>query len=236
VDKVWNSRVVATLGFAVMAARGIAALRDQIAALPAHPGAADAALVGYSALYALVLVSFVVFVARRPPSRRAATDSAAYASCAVALASLLFLRSPSGSSGAWHVVAGDLVTLLGGAISLASILALGTCFGILPEVRGLVTRGPYRLARHPLYLGEITAVVGLVVASRSAWNLGVLAVFCAAQAVRIRLEERALAGELPEYAAYAARTPRIVPGAALVRRAFGGGRVPLRGVGLPGSP
>ena len=42
-------------------------------------------------------------------------------------------------------------------------------------------------------------------------NLGVAAVFVGAQAVRMRLEELALAEEFPEYAGYAAETPRIVP-------------------------
>ena len=37
------------------------------------------------------------------------------------------------------------------------------------------------------------------------------AIFVGAQAIRMRLEELALVAEFPEYAAYAAATPRIVP-------------------------
>jgi protein-S-isoprenylcysteine O-methyltransferase Ste14 len=96
------------------------------------------------------------------------------------------------------------------------VLALGRCFGVLPEVRGLVTRGPYSVVRHPVYLGELGACAGLVLAAPTPWNVGVAAVFTAAQFVRMRLEERALGSEFPEYRSYAARTPRLVP--RLVRR------------------
>ena len=94
---------------------------------------------------------------------------------------------------------------------LASALALGTCFGVLPEVRGLVTRGPYRIVRHPIYLGELGAYAGLFVASPRLLNLIGGLFFVAGQATRMRLEERALRAEFPEYAAYAARTSRLLP-------------------------
>ena len=91
------------------------------------------------------------------------------------------------------------------------MLALGRCFGILPEARGLVTRGPYRFVRHPVYLGELGAVAGLSIGAPSLWNLLVLVAFYAAQAARMRLEEQALGREFPEYADYGAVTPRLVP-------------------------
>ena len=59
---------------------------------------------------------------------------------------------------------------------LVAALALGRCFGVLPEARGLVTHGPYRLVRHPLYLGELAAMGGLLVASPSPRNLALGAV------------------------------------------------------------
>jgi protein-S-isoprenylcysteine O-methyltransferase Ste14 len=94
---------------------------------------------------------------------------------------------------------------------LASVLALGRCFGVLPEARGLVTRGPYRVVRHPVYLGELGAAAGLVAGAPDRWNLAAMAAFVSAQFVRMRLEERALQREFPEYAAYAAGTPRLLP-------------------------
>jgi hypothetical protein len=89
---------------------------------------------------------------------------------------------------------------------------------VLPEARGLVTHGPYALVRHPLYLGEFGAMSGLLIASPSPRNLAAGAVFAIAQFTRMGFEERALTREFPEYADYAARTPRVVPSPARVLR------------------
>jgi protein-S-isoprenylcysteine O-methyltransferase Ste14 len=50
-----------------------------------------------------------------------------------------------------------------------------------------------------------------VLGAPSAWNLTAAVVLLGAQLVRMRLEERALETEFPEYAAYAAHTPRLIP-------------------------
>lgn len=90
--------------------------------------------------------------------------------------------------------------------------ALGTCFGVPPEVHGLVMRGPYRFVRHPVYVGEILAFAGFVLASQRLLNIIPLIVFVVAQNVRLRMEEAVLTAEFPdEYGAFAARTPRLIP-------------------------
>jgi protein-S-isoprenylcysteine O-methyltransferase Ste14 len=158
-----------------------------------------------------VVVTFAVFVLLRPASRRPSREPLAFVACFTALAAVVVLRRPSEATSAGLVLAGDVVATLAFCWVLWSALALGRCFGVLPEVRGLVTAGPYRLVRHPVYLGELTAAAGLTLAAPTSWNAGVLAAFVIAQAVRMRLEERALADAFPEYRAYAARTPRLVP-------------------------
>lgn len=180
-------------------------------ALLAEPTLRSWAVVGYSVLKVGVVAAFSVFVLVREPSRRPSRDPVAFAACATAIGAVGALQSPSASAATSLVLVGELVTLGSCAWLLVSVLALGRCFGILPEVRGLVTRGPYRLVRHPVYLGEFGACAGLVLASPSRWNLGAAAAFAAAQATRIRLEERALLAEIPEYADYAAQTPRLLP-------------------------
>jgi protein-S-isoprenylcysteine O-methyltransferase Ste14 len=145
------------------------------------------ALVGYWTLKTAVIAAFTFFIAVRPESRRPSRDPVAFVACAAALALLVVLRQPSGSSMA-IVLAGNLVALGSYVWLLASVLALGRCFGILPEARGLVTRGPYRFVRHPVYLGELGAVLGFVISAPTYWNIGVLVAFYVAQAVRMRLE------------------------------------------------
>jgi protein-S-isoprenylcysteine O-methyltransferase Ste14/Flp pilus assembly pilin Flp len=172
---------------------------------------------GYSVLKLTVAAAFTIFVLTRAPARRRAREPIAYLACAAAILPAV-LQTPSESATAAVVVAGEVVALLGVAWMLVAALALGRCFGVLPEARGLVTHGPYRFVRHPLYLGEFTAMAGLLIASPSARNLGAGAVFAGAQLLRMRLEERALTREFPEYAAYASRTPRVIPSPRLVAR------------------
>ena len=165
----------------------------------------------YAALKLGIVLAFSVFVFTRDPARRPSRDPLAFAACAAAVGAVVLLRRPGASADTFLVLSGELIAVASCAWLLVSVLALGRCFGVLPEVRGLVTDGPYRFVRHPVYLGELGACAGLVVAAPSLWNFGVAAVFAGAQAIRMRLEELALAAEFPAYAAYAAETPRIVP-------------------------
>ena len=158
-----------------------------------------------------VVGAFALFMFLRPRSRKPSRDPIAWIACAAAIGAAMFMAQPADSATLWAVIVGELVVIAGVAFSLYSISFLGRCFGVLPEVRGLVTGGPYQAIRHPLYLGEITAYAGFVIASQRLLNVGLLVVFFAAQSVRMRLEEAALLEEFPdEYGEYAARTPRLI--------------------------
>ena len=172
---------------------------------------------GYASLRTAVVLAFTLFVFTRGPSRRPVRDPIAVAACAAAVLGIVLLQPPPADAGTALVVAGDLVALAGCVWLLVAAMTLGRCFGVLPEARGLVTRGPYRLVRHPLYLGELVACAGLVLAAPTPWNLGVALVFAGAQAVRMRLEEDELTVQFPEYSSYAAETPRLLPRLALRR-------------------
>jgi protein-S-isoprenylcysteine O-methyltransferase Ste14 len=205
------SRAIVTALFVLFTVATGQATADAVREAAYDVGVATAAVAGYWVLKLAIVAAFTVFIARRPRSRRPSRDPVAFAACAAAIFAVVQVEAPDKATDTTLLLAGNFLTLVSSAFVLVSVLALGRCFGVLPEVRGLVTRGPYRLVRHPVYLGEIGALAGWVVAAPTVGNVVGVTTVVFAQAVRMRLEERALTGEFPEYAEYAARTPRFVP-------------------------
>lgn len=100
---------------------------------------------------------------------------------------------------------------LGNALSVWGLISLRRSFSIMAEVRDLVSRGPYRFIRHPIYAGQILATTALWLMAPS-WASGLLLIaFIAAQLARSSIEEKKLASSLPEYARYRERTGAYVP-------------------------
>ena len=86
---------------------------------------------------------------------------------------------------------------------------LGSSFAIAPAARRLISSGPYRYLRHPMYAGELFSLVGFCVGSPLVWNWIVLLVFTASIGYRISQEERLL----KRYAVYAHFVKwRLMPG------------------------
>lgn len=76
-----------------------------------------------------------------------------------------------------------------------------------------VTEGPYRLVRHPGYLGMTISFLGAVLILDSWYGLICLALYLILILLRTRLEDRTLLQELPGYAEYVLQTRfRLVPG------------------------
>lgn len=77
----------------------------------------------------------------------------------------------------------------------------------------VVTSGPYRYVRHPMYLGMICYDLSLPLLLGSWWGLFVSSVMIIVVVARTVLEDEALQAELPGYAVYAGETPyRLLPG------------------------
>ena len=104
------------------------------------------------------------------------------------------------------------LVIVGTAWSLWSLSALGTNLSIFAQTRALADTGPYRWVRHPLYVGEIVAMAGLVVRSEMGAAVGAWLLLIGLQAFRAMHEERLLEATLPGYLDYQSRTARLVPG------------------------
>ena len=74
-----------------------------------------------------------------------------------------------------------------------------------------MTRGPYAIVRHPLYVTEEIAMIGMVLLCLSPAAIVIAGVQWLFQLRRMTHEERVLSEVFPEYSDYAASTARIIP-------------------------
>lgn len=135
---------------------------------------------------------------------------------------LLGLVALAGAAGpAWGGVAGVMTTAVGiallgagGVLALRGILDLRSALTPLPHPRDgaeLVDTGAYRLVRHPIYGGIVVGALGygLVTASPPA----IAGAFLVLGFFRLKSgrEEAWLEARYRDYAAYRARTRRMIP-------------------------
>lgn len=103
------------------------------------------------------------------------------------------------------------------ALRWYAIIHLGRFFTVdvaIAEGHRIIDTGPYRVIRHPSYAGALLAYAGLGLLTGNAISLALFLVpIAAAYVYRIHVEEAALRQGVGEpYAAYSARTARLVPG------------------------
>lgn len=187
-------------------------------------GAASAAYFSYSFLHFYVeshrligIVFFtqqtlvaVAYLIRRPArvvSRRLDDWLLAFAGT---FAGVFF--SPDGAHPSWGIWSGTALQLAGAGIAVAGLLTLGRSFGFAAADRGVVTRGPYTIVRHPMYAAYLLLQSGYLLQSLSLRNAAVLLVGTMANAGRALAEERLLVNnrEYVQYRRVVRR--RVVPG------------------------
>ena len=135
---------------------------------------------------------------------------------------LIWVASPAFSFAEYPLhtapfLAGVVCVVIGLWLFYRSHADLGTNWSITLEVREehrLVTHGVYRGVRHPMYSALVLYAAGqaLVIPNWVAGPSNLLA-FAVLLALRIRAEERMMGERFgDEYAAYSARTKRLIPG------------------------
>lgn len=111
---------------------------------------------------------------------------------------------------------GVTLFVIGGALRLWPVYVLGPRFSGLVAIQTghrLETSGPYRVIRHPSYLGLLINSLGWALAFRSGVGVLLTALTLLPLVARIEAEEALLARHFgAAYAAYRARTARLLPG------------------------
>jgi protein-S-isoprenylcysteine O-methyltransferase Ste14 len=206
----WGQILGSTIMVALMAVV-VHATYGRITALLANPSAglldylAEAGTLCFAGLIGLLCVI------RLKPSRQAkgflpiaAALGGSFLLTLVNLAPLTALPGPLKSIA---------VTLLafGNVLSVYCLANLGRSFSILPQARKLVTSGPYGIVRHPLYVAEAIAALGVVLLHFNLLTALTGMLLLGLQMRRVIYEESVLRLAFPEYDAYAAQVPRFIP-------------------------
>jgi len=176
-----------------------------------------------AALRTAILLAWVAFwvywlVAAR--SAKAGTHRRSRLAPGVRIVVLAFIviRVFRGSGLAVHALAlqivGTALFVSGLAFAVWARLYLGRNWGMPMTQKDepeLVTSGPYRYVRHPIYTGILSAMVGTALATNLYWLIpfAISAVYFVHSA---RVEEQIMGATFPEtYPVYKARTKMLIP-------------------------
>ena len=164
-----------------------------------------------------VLLVFVLFVFRlRPLAKARGVGVRVVALAGTFLPTSLGLL-PRYEDSALLNLASFTCLAIGNALAIYGFTYLSHSSSIMAEARRLVTNGPYRIMRHPVYAFEEIAVIGYALnylwPSRvAAFALLILVSHAWCQLRRMRAEEDVLQAAFPEYGEYKQHTARLVPG------------------------
>ncbi len=170
--------------------------------------------VGWAAFWLYWLVAAFSMKRGRVPWSRELGIRVVMAVLVIALIHLGAFRGHWGNSDPWRAVFGLFFFALGLGLAIWARVHIGRNWGspmTLKDEPELVTSGPYRLVRHPIYSGILVAGFGTAVALSWQWLIAVAlaGVFFAYSAT---VEERNLTTQFPDtYPAYRRSSKMLVP-------------------------
>jgi len=154
----------------------------------------------------------VLFIIRLEPIKKAKGISPRVLAVAGTFAMTLVTMFPRANLSLAQTVIGSLLSLVGTGLSVFALAHLGRSFSLMAEARRLVTSGPYRIVRHPLYVFEAVASLGILLQFLSVYTVLIYVAQCFLQVQRMKNEEAVLEGVFPEYQTYKLKTARVIPG------------------------
>ncbi|MBW4078673.1 MAG: isoprenylcysteine carboxylmethyltransferase family protein [Acidobacteria bacterium] len=212
------TRILPAAALALLVAWQVADLARALQLLAREPNWTNAAQCARGMNYALFLCLPIAALLTQP-SALAREDRRVVKIAAVTATFLLMGLGLLSPQGALLFHPSPVVTLValwasvaGTVLAIASGWTLGGNFAIHPEVRELVTSGPYRIVRHPIYLAEVMMITGFVIVNARVVTMIGSVLVIGLQVIRIFAEERLYRNVGPDYCAYAARTRfRLLP-------------------------
>lgn len=154
----------------------------------------------------------ILFVIRLSPVKKARGMYPRFLAVAGTFSMTLVTVFPRADLSLTQTVLASLLSLVGTGLSIFALAHLGRSFSVMAEARRLVTSGPYRLVRHPLYVFEAVASLGILVQFFTFYSVLIYLIHCLLQLQRMKKEEAVLEVVFPEYQRYKLKTARIIPG------------------------
>ena len=149
----------------------------------------------------------------RLPWSRELGIRAAIVIVAIVLLRLGAFRSHNLNTDAWRAALGILLFVLGLGFAIWARVHIGRNWGVpmmQKDEPELVTSGPYRFVRHPIYSGILLALVGTAVAL--SWDWLIAALLVGIYFTYSATEERYLTDQFPDtYSANRGSTKMLVP-------------------------
>jgi protein-S-isoprenylcysteine O-methyltransferase Ste14 len=160
----------------------------------------------------LAMMGYLTLVRERPVAQAIGWQPrvSAFVGTNLLFISLIFLHQREDLGIGLHLISAGLI-LTGNALCLYVLSHLGRSFSVMAEARKLVTNGPYSVVRHPLYLAEEIAIIGIFIQYASPFTAVLFAVHFAFQMRRMLNVEKLLCRTLLGYEAYMTRTARLLP-------------------------
>jgi protein-S-isoprenylcysteine O-methyltransferase Ste14 len=126
-------------------------------------------------------------------------------------AAYLVIKAPWMSMQSWSII----IVALSGCLAIWSILTMQlNNLRITPtpgENARLVTSGPYRLIRHPMYSSLILLALPLVLAEFNTIKLAMGLILVFDLLIKLNYEEKLLKLKFPQYMHYRQTTYRLIP-------------------------
>jgi protein-S-isoprenylcysteine O-methyltransferase Ste14 len=108
-------------------------------------------------------------------------------------------------------IASCALSVAGQLLSFFAVFYLRRSFAIFIQLREVISSGPYRYIRHPMYTGYVILTAGMLLANACVAYLLVAIVHTALLAYRARLEENAIAASDPVYKKHMEHTGFLFP-------------------------